>query len=77
MYYSSSTENSELSTTIHNLLVLEHNRLVEELRDVNSEWSNNTLFEEAKRITIAQLQHITYYEFIPNIIGHVSKIIIS
>lgn len=66
------SENSDYSTTIHNLLILEHNRLVEKLRDVNPEWSNNTLFEEAKRITIAQLQHITYNEFIPNVIGHVS-----
>jgi len=66
------SENSDYSTTIHNLLILEHNRLVEKLRDVNPGWSNNTLFEEAKRITIAQLQHITYNEFIPNVIGHVS-----
>lgn len=53
--------------------MLEHNRLVDELKDVNPGWSNNTLYEEAKRITIAQLQHITYNEFIPNIIGHVSR----
>jgi len=50
---------------------------VEKLRDVNPGWSNNTLFEEAKRITIAQLQHITYYEFIPNVIGHVSNFLID
>lgn len=67
---SSTSGTSDYSTTIHNLLILEHNRLVEKLRDVNPRWSNNTLFEEAKRITIAQLQHITYYEFIPNVIGH-------
>lgn len=73
--FSSSSENSEYSTTILSLLILEHNRLVEELRDINSGWSNNTLYEEAKRITIAQLQHITYFEFIPNVIGHVSKIL--
>lgn len=72
-----STVNSDYSTTIHNLLVMEHNRLVEELRDVNPSWSNSTLFEEARRITIAQLQHITYHEFIPNVIGHVSAFLIN
>lgn len=71
--FSGSAENFRYSATVRSLLVSEHNRLVSQLSAANPSWSNDTLFEEAKRITIAQLQHVTYHEFIPNVVGHVSK----
>ncbi|XP_050420959.1 heme peroxidase 2 [Adelges cooleyi] len=70
--FSSTSENSKFNytTTVHRLLISEHNRLVDAIREINPKLSNDTLYEEARRITIAQLQHITYNEFIPNVVGH-------
>ena len=47
----------------------EHNRIATELKEYNSYWSDETLFQEARRITIAVYQNIIYKEFLPLIIG--------
>ncbi|XP_022188065.2 peroxidase-like protein isoform X2 [Nilaparvata lugens] len=50
-------------------LVSEHNRLAGELGRVNPHWSPDTRHHEARRLVIAQLQHITYSEFLPTLLG--------
>ncbi|GBP47645.1 Peroxidase mlt-7 [Eumeta japonica] len=47
----------------------EHNRLALMLCILNPHWSEDRVFEEARRITIAQYQHITYNEYLPLILS--------
>lgn len=54
---------------IHLLFAREHNRIAESLHKLNPSWSDDVIFEEARRIVIAELQHITYNEWLPLVIG--------
>ncbi|XP_013381368.1 peroxidasin [Lingula anatina] len=53
----------------HHIWVREHNRLEAELHRLNPHWSGERLYQEARRINIAQWQYIVYNEYLPIIIG--------
>lgn len=61
-------ENPQLAT-FHTLMMREHNRLARALKTLNPDWDDETLFQEARRIVIAEIQHITYSEYLPALLG--------
>lgn len=54
---------------LHTTLLKEHNRVADEISKLNPIWSDATLFLEARRAITAQIQHITYNEFLPIVLG--------
>ena len=47
----------------------EHNRVANELRNMHPSWSDEALYQEARRIVVAEYQHILYNEWLPIIVG--------
>jgi len=56
-------------TTLHTLFVREHNRLAQELAEEHPRWDGDRIYERARRIVGAQMQVITYKEFLPALLG--------
>ncbi|KAL4224794.1 hypothetical protein ACF0H5_015490 [Mactra antiquata] len=52
-------------TSMHTLYVREHNRIADGLASVNPHLTDETLFEEARKINIAIWQHVVYSEYLP------------
>jgi peroxidase len=52
---------------MHVLFMREHNRLAEGIQDRNPDWSDEDIYQRAKKIVAAQMQAITYEEFLPSL----------
>ncbi|CAH1785404.1 unnamed protein product [Owenia fusiformis] len=55
--------------SIHTIWLREHNRIVTSLRAMHSAWPDEIIFQESRKIVGALLQHITYNEWLPIILG--------
>ncbi|HHG83702.1 MAG TPA: hypothetical protein ENJ82_03050, partial [Bacteroidetes bacterium] len=53
-------------TAFHTLWVREHNRLCDELIVAHPSWSDEELFQRARKIVGALIQAVTYEEFLPS-----------
>lgn len=56
-------------TALHVLFVREHDRLAREIREREPHLAGDEIFERARRIVGAQMQVITYREYLPALLG--------
>lgn len=54
---------------LHTLLMREHNRLADELHVAQPALSDEALYQQARRLVGAMIQHITYAEYLPLMLG--------
>ncbi|KAH8330422.1 hypothetical protein KR067_002262 [Drosophila pandora] len=54
---------------LQTILLREHNRIADHLAALNPHYDDRTLFQEARKINIAQYQQISYYEWLPIFLG--------
>ena len=58
-----------LATMMQTIWVREHNRVANQISLLKPGKSDEFYYQQARRIVIAELQHITYTEFLPILIG--------
>lgn len=57
-------------TSLHTLFVHEHNRIATVLAKIQEMWTDEKLYQEARRLVIAIMQKIVYGEWLPIVLGN-------
>ncbi len=57
-------------TSMHTIWVREHNRIAEQICSRDASLTDEEIYQQARIIVSAQLQHITYNEFLPALLGN-------
>jgi peroxidase len=52
---------------LHTLFVREHNRLADAIQERNPEWTDEQVFQRARKIVAAEIAAITFEEFLPSL----------
>jgi hypothetical protein len=61
-------ENVEL-TALQTLFVRNHNLIASELQKEHPDWTDEQLYQEARKINIAEYQQIVYTQYLPDLLG--------
>ncbi len=61
-------ENTEL-TALTTLFVRNHNAIATELAQANPTWTDEQLFQEARKLNVAEYQNIIYTQYLPALLG--------
>src|SRR5262245_19763781 len=61
-------ENVEL-TSMHSLFLREHNRIADQIAKANPGMSDEDIYQKARALVIAELQVVTYKEWLPALLG--------
>jgi hypothetical protein len=56
-------------TAVHTLMMREHNRLAEQIAIVNPSWDDEAIYQRARKLVGAEIQVITFNEFLPALLG--------
>ena len=55
--------------SMHTLWMREHNRIAKSLGVLNPHWDGERIYQEARKIVGAEMQHITFKEWLPKVLG--------
>lgn len=61
-------ENPDL-TALQTLFLREHNYQVDQLKKAHPDWTGEKLYQQARAIVTAEIDNITYSEFLPHLLG--------